>query len=142
MDAANTHLYVKVKTAQAVGAALANDATVGPIHLFLHSLFSDVEVSLNETPVTSPNNTYAYRTYIKTLFSCGTKVKQSQLTLQLYHKDEISAMEEQDPYNAAAGVNKGFVARGVHTIRSRTFDMIGGIHSDLFFQDKYILSDV
>ena len=51
-------------------------------------------------------------------------------------------MEEHDPYNAAAGANKGFIARSAHTIHSRTFDMIGGIHSDLFFQDKYILSDV
>ena len=51
-------------------------------------------------------------------------------------------MEENNPFNAAAGANKGFVARSAHTIRSRTFDMIGGIHSDLFFQDKYILSDV
>ena len=56
--------------------------------------------------------------------------------------DEISAMEEHDPYNAAAGANKGFVARSAHTIRSRTFDMIGRLHSDLFFQDKYILPDV
>ena len=121
---------------------LANDAGVGPINLFLHSLFSDVEVSLNETPVTSSNNTYAYRAYIETLLSYGTTAKQSQLTSQLYYKDEVSAMEEHDPYNAAAAANKGFIARSAHTIRSRTFDMIGGIHSDLFFQDKYILSDV
>ena len=142
LDAANTQLYVKAKITQADGTALANDAAVGPINLFLHSLFSDVEVSLNETPVTSSNNTYAYRAYIETLLSYGTTAKQSQLTSQLYYKDEISAMEEHDPYNAAAGANKGFIARSAHTIRSRTFDMIGGIHSDLFFQDKYILSDV
>ena len=142
LDAANTQLYVKAKITQADGAVLANDAAVGPINLFLHSLFSDVEVSLNETPVTSSNNTYAYRAYIETLLSYGTTAKQSQLTSQLYYKDEISAMEEHDPYNAAAAANKGFVARSAHTLRSRTFDMIGGIHSDLFFQDKYILSDV
>ena len=142
LDAANTQLYVKAKITQADRAVLANDAAVGPINLFLHSLFSDVEVSLNETPVTSSNNTYAYRAYIETLLSYGTTAKQSQLTSQLYYKDEISAMEEHDPYNGAAATNKGFVARSAHTIRSRTFDMIGGIHSDLFFQDKYILSDV
>ena len=51
-------------------------------------------------------------------------------------------MEEHDPYNNAAGANKGFIARSAHTIHSRTLNMIGGIHSDLFFQDKYILSDV
>ena len=68
--------------------------------------------------------------------------KKSQLTLQLYYKDEVADMEEHDPYNNAAGANKGFIARSAHTNRSRTVDMIGGIHSDLFFQDKYLLSDV
>ena len=60
----------------------------GPVNLLLHSLFSDVEVSLNETPVTSSNNTYAYRAYIETLLSYGTTAKQSQLTSQLYYKDD------------------------------------------------------
>ena len=80
--------------------------------------------------------------YIETLLSYGTTAKQSQLTSLLYYKDEISAMEEPDPYTAAASAKKGFVARSAHTIRSRIFDMIGGIYSDLFSLDKYILSDV
>ena len=75
LDTANTQLYVKARITQANGAALANDAAVGPVNLFLHSLFSDVEVSLNETPVTSSNNTYAYKTYIETLLSYGTTAK-------------------------------------------------------------------
>ena len=53
LDAANTQLYVKARITQAHRTASANDAAVGPVNLFLHSLFSDVEVSLNETPVTS-----------------------------------------------------------------------------------------
>ena len=119
LDAANTQLYVKARIEQADGAALANDAEVGPINLFLHSLFSDVEVSLNETPVTSSNNTYAYRSYIETLLSYGSTAKQSQLTSQLYYKDDAGAMEERDPYNNAAAANKGFKKRSVHTNRSR-----------------------
>ena len=51
-------------------------------------------------------------------------------------------MEDRNPYNNQADANKGFKRRGVHTNRSHSVDMIGGIHSDLFFQDKYKLSDV
>ena len=51
-------------------------------------------------------------------------------------------MEERNPYNEHADANKGFKRRGVHTICSHSVDMIGGKHSDLFFQDKHILSDV
>ena len=47
LDAANTQLYVKAKITQADGTALVGDAAVRPINLFQHSLFSDVEVSLN-----------------------------------------------------------------------------------------------
>ena len=61
LDAANTQLYVKARLTQANGIGLANDAAVGPVNLFLHLLFSDVEVSLYETPVKSSSNTYATR---------------------------------------------------------------------------------
>ena len=92
LDAANTQLYVKARILNADGTAIADDAAVGPINLFLHSLFSDVEVSLNETQVTSSNNTYAYRAYIETLLSYGATAKESQLTAQLYYKDDAGAM--------------------------------------------------
>ena len=141
LDAANTQLYVKAKITQANGTDIANDAAVGPVNLLLHSLFSDIDVSLNETPVTSSNNTYAYRAYIESLLSYGTTAKQSQLTSQLYYKDVAGALEEINPYDNNA-VNTGFVARSQFTNVSRVVDMIGKIHSDLFFQDKYILNDV
>ena len=141
LDAANTQLYVKAKITQADGTDIAGDAQVGPVNLFLHSLFSDVDISLNETPVTSSNNTYAYRAYIENLLSYGTTAKQSQLTSQLYYKDVAEALEEINPYDDNA-VNVGFVARSQFTNVSRVVDMIGKIHSDLFFQDKYLLNDV
>ena len=131
----------KLKLTRAYGANIAGDAQVGPVNLFLHTLFSDVDVSLNETSVTSSNNTYAYRAYIETLLSYGSTAKQSQLTSQLYYKDNAGALEEINPYNDDA-VNKGFVARSQFTNESRVVDMIGGIHSDLVFQDKYLLNDV
>ena len=141
LDAANTQLYVKAKITRADETDIANDAAVGPVNLLLHSLFSDVDVSLNETSVTSSNNMYAYRAYIETLLSYGTTAKQSQLTSQLYYKDVAGALEEINPYDDAA-VNTGFVARSQFTNESRVVDMIGKIHSDLFFQDKYMLNDV
>ena len=141
LDAANTQLYVKAKITQADGTDIAADAQVGPVNLFLHSLFFDVDVSLNETPVTSSNNTYAYRAYIENLLSYGSTSKQSQLNSQRYYKDVAGALEEINPYNDDA-VNTGFVARSQFTNVSRVVDMIGKIHSDLFFQDKYLLNDV
>ena len=45
---ARTQLYVKVNVTKPNGAALDPNAQVGPVNLFLHSLFSQVDVSLNE----------------------------------------------------------------------------------------------
>jgi hypothetical protein len=47
----------------------------------MHSLFSDVSVSLNEKLVSPPTSMYPYRAYIETLLSYGPAAKESQLTV-------------------------------------------------------------
>ena len=64
-------LYVKAKITWANGDNLANDSPIGPSNLFLHSLFSQVDVSLNGTLITASTNTYPYRAMMKTLLSYG-----------------------------------------------------------------------
>jgi len=59
IDFANTVLYVKAKITANDGTNLGADAAVGPANLFLHSLFSQVDISLNGTLVTPSTNTYA-----------------------------------------------------------------------------------
>ena len=53
IDFANTMLYVRAKLTQITGANLANDAAVSPINLFLHSLFTQVDISLNGNLITA-----------------------------------------------------------------------------------------
>ena len=50
-------MYVKAKVTKINGQDLDDDAAVGPVNLFLHSLFSQVDISLNGTLVTSSTNT-------------------------------------------------------------------------------------
>ena len=95
MDFANSHLYVKVKITQADGTNIANDAEVGPVNNFLHSLFSQVDISLNGTLITSSTNTYPYRAYIENLLSHGPDSKESQLTASLFYKDTPGRMVPQ-----------------------------------------------
>ena len=66
-DFVNTKPYVKDKVTQANGHNLAAGADVGPVNLFLHSLFSQVDISLNGTLITSSTNTYPYRAMLETL---------------------------------------------------------------------------
>ena len=60
IDFANTMLYVKAKITRADGTNLAVDSPIGPSNLFLHSLFSQVDVSLDGTLITASTNTYPY----------------------------------------------------------------------------------
>jgi hypothetical protein len=88
LDLANSLLHVRAKIVKASGEDLEAASTVGPVNNFLHSLFSQVDVSLNGTLITSSTNTNAYRAYIETLLSYGSDAKSSQLTSALFYKDE------------------------------------------------------
>ena len=56
LDLARTQLFVKAKITKANGTAI--DTQVGPVNLFLHFLFSPVDVSLNERSISPTTNTY------------------------------------------------------------------------------------
>jgi hypothetical protein len=74
----------------------------------MHSLFSDVSVSLNEKLISPPTSLYSYRAYIETLLSYGPAAKESQLTRVMWYKD---TPRHQDKKTAD---NKGFT-NGVFT---------------------------
>ena len=141
MDLANTQLYVKAQILRQNGNPLQDADDVGPVNLFLHSLFSEVDISLNDTQITSSNNTYPYRAYLETLLSYGPDAKASQLSSSMYYKDTAGSMDE---IAAVADdvPNKGLKARTLLTKGNRMVDMVGTIHSDLFFQDKYLLNNI
>ena len=140
IDFANSQLYVKAQILRADGTDMHNDDTVGPVNNFLHSLFSQVDVSMNGTLITNSTNTYPYRAYIETLLSYGMSAKQSQLTAALFYKDEASKMDKRSPH--AAERNSGLHSRALFTDNSHVVDMIGRIHSDIFFQSRYMLNEV
>ena len=48
IDLANTYLFVEAQIVDDDDTALDGGANVGPVNLWMHSLFSDVSVSLNE----------------------------------------------------------------------------------------------
>ena len=62
IDTNNIQLYVHAKIAQpGIGNNLVEDNTVTPVNLLLHSLFSQVDVSLNGTLISNSTNNYPYK---------------------------------------------------------------------------------
>jgi hypothetical protein len=100
-------------------------------------------VSLNGTLITSSMNTYAYRAYIETLLSYGFDAKTSQLTSALFYKGEAGKMDKPNELAAsAADRNSGLASRQTYASESHEIGMIGCIHTDICFQDRYMLNEV
>lgn len=58
LDLANTHLFVEAYITKADGSTFDADSDVGPVNLWMYSLFRDVYVSLNEKFVSPPSSVY------------------------------------------------------------------------------------
>ena len=140
LDLANTQLYVKVDITKSDGTAINDTAQVGPVNLLLHSLFSEVDIKLNDILITSTNNTYAYRAYLETLLSYGGDAKETQLAASMFYKDEAGKMDNANPIPDAA--NSGLKKRNAFFRTGGTVEMLGRIHSDLFYQPKYLPNDM
>ncbi|GFY40917.1 uncharacterized protein F54H12.2 [Trichonephila inaurata madagascariensis] len=125
IDLSQTQIYVKAKIVKVDNTPITKDDTIGPVNffLFLHSLFSQVDVEVAWFPHNS-SNTYPYQSYIETLLNHGYDSKTSQLTAELFYKDS----------------DDGLKKRTAFFKESATIDMIGCIHSDLFHQDNLLLN--
>ena len=91
LDLAQIQFHVKPEITKANGTASDADTQVGSVNLFLHSLFSQVNVSLNERLIFAYTDTYLYRALIESLLKCGEEAKASQLSMPMFYwKDGCS----------------------------------------------------
>jgi len=142
LDLNDSYLHVKAKIQRANGDNMENADQVGPVNNFIHSLFSEVEISLNGTIISASTGTYPYRAYIENLLNYGSEAKQSQLTSELFYKDTSGKMDVNNPLAEAANANAGLATRAGFTNRNGIVDMMGKIHSDIFYIDRYMMNEV
>ena len=141
-DLASSFLYVKAKITTAAGRNVDADIQVGPSYLWMHALFSQVEVFLNNKLVTPSSTAYPYRAYIETILNFSKDAKDSHLTSALFYKDKAGKMDTVNPLAQDAHVNTGLKQRHAYTRQSKSVAMEERLHSDLFAQDRYILGAV
>ena len=91
---------------------------------------------MNGVLVTQSSNTYPYRAYIETLLSFGKEAKKSQLSCSFWYGDTANR------FDSLTNANKGFQKRKELAAGSKELDMIGKLHLDLCFQNRYLLSGV
>ena len=80
LDLARTQLYVKAKITKANGTALDADTQVGPVNLFLHSLFSQIRYNVQDRLMLSGVHLRTKLNRAKNVFcSCVLSQKPSRL---------------------------------------------------------------
>src|SRR5436190_6182323 len=136
VDLSHTMLHVQAKILKSDGTATQSTDIVGPVNNFMHSLFTQVDVYLNQRQISSPGNTYAYRSFIETLLNYGPAAKGSHLTSSLWYDDKAGSMDDTD------NTNTGLVSRRDFTSSSTPVDMVGHIHGDIFNQEKFLVNGV
>jgi hypothetical protein len=134
-DINNSRLMLKIKLTKADGSALGSTNKVGPTNLTLHSLFSNVSVTLCGKEISGKYTQYPYRTYLKTLLTYTQNVLKTRLAAGGWYKDDATRMDAL--WLATAGgntANSGLEARVKAAPESALWVLIGRPHVDLFHQ--------
>ena len=136
LDLSSTYLRVVAKVVDGTGGELDNVAPVAPVNYYLHALFSQVDVWLNDTLVTASENTYATRAYLEALLHYGPDAKRGHLSSALWYADTAGKM------TSTTRDNNGYEKRRELAAKSKSIDMMGRLHVDIFQQGRYMVNGV
>ena len=112
------------------------DINIGPSNLPLHSIFTQVEMVMNDTLVQSSNNSYPYRAYFSTKLSYGKDVKDTWLA-------ETEGLRKDDPGKSDTDENTAL--RKFNKAKwknSRILELKGRPHLDMCHQGRLIPNGV
>lgn len=101
LDLSQTYLQLCCKFTKSDGTNLTGDSSTStPVNNILHSLFTEIDVSLNGKVISPGTDTYPYKAYLEKLFSYKPRTHTTQMkTCSLWEKDTA---EHMDDLNAAA----------------------------------------
>jgi hypothetical protein len=125
---------VGAKIMKADGTANAKDAEIAFVNNTLHSLFSDVIVTLNETIIDGGEGQYSHKSMINTLFTYSTDTMEKQLFTSGFVKDDLTKPDD--------ATNKGHIARKAWTNEGATKEFYGKLNVDLFRQRRSLVPNM
>ena len=94
IDLSETTLHLNLKISKISDkTGFTNDIKIAPVNNFMHSLFEQVQVKLNDKDVENTNKTYAYRAYFESLLCYGKEAKSTFLANQGWLKDKAGTFD-------------------------------------------------
>jgi hypothetical protein len=115
-------------------------ASVGPVNAWIHSLWDQVEVSANDTLISTGTTAYSYKALMNLLLNTSDSTKLSLLQSHMFYADSPGYMDSLNI--ASTGSNMGLIQRAQYTARSKPVTMLANIFADIFSIQKYLLNGV
>jgi hypothetical protein len=141
IDMPQTELHLKITLQQKkIGGTFeglkSDSKKLSVVNNLLHSLFKQVQVSLNNENVENSNDSYAYRAYMENLLCNSLETKNTILRNEGWIKDELSFDITTD------GDNSGFKKRADLLTENKQLHLAGRLHCDVFNINRYLLNSV
>ncbi|OOZ07577.1 hypothetical protein, partial [Solemya velum gill symbiont] len=135
LDLQRTLLNLKVKITKSDGSDVGSltDDLVGLVNAPLHTLFSQVDLNVQQQPTSEVGSCYPYKAYLDVLLNTEDEV---ELYSQLFSKDT----GDLDDTDAAGGTNLGLIARAFYTKDGKNVELLGRLQLDLCQQDRWLLN--
>lgn len=137
-DLSRTYLHIRARITKQGLPALDEDVT--PVNLWLHSLFTQCDVTLQQKMLYNSGRFYAYKSYIETLLKYKSDNAKA-LAAEMFYKDDPNNMDSfkaKDPQT----INMGLLMRHNRVKDGNCVDMMGPLHADLCQLDRLILNGV
>lgn len=141
LDLSETYIKVTVKITKTDGSKLPEDGDeshVGPVNLFLHSLFDSVQCYLGDTLITNGQTNYSYKAMINALLD-SERADSPELQCSMYYKDTGARM---NAVNLTSGGNSGLKKRAAFFKGSQQVEMMGRLDLDVFKVQRLLLNGV
>lgn len=134
----NVLLIIEANVTQDDGTNLPNDSDVAVTNLFLHSLFKDIILKVNDTVVSQATGAYGYRAYIETNYTFSSAAKEGAIGIpQLYYQEPSGLFNSVDITK-----NNSYAKRKAKCSNSKTIKMCGRMHCDFLMQQKLIVPGI
>ena len=142
IDLKQTRLHVKLKVIHADGTNLTKAEHCAPINLLLSSLWSQMQVYLQNQLVSSNNTLYAYKAYIQAMLYNGAEAKNTQLQSQLFYADSGTIDGDIDSTDTQTGINDGVIVRSHFIKESKSLTLEGPLYEDIFCMRRCLINNV
>ena len=138
IDLSRSYLYLHLKVVKQDGSDVGADDKVGIVNNILHSMWSQVDVFLNQQLISSSTRDYQYKSYIDTVLFNDKSTKETRLQTSGFYKDS-GDIESTD---VLTGTNLGLTEIYSLVSASRGAYFYGPLLADITQVDRYILGGV